>query len=209
MYNPVKLPYSYSALEPYIDSETMNVHYNRHYMTYLNNLNDEIKKYKLNKKIPIKKLIANIKKFSTSVRNNAGGYFNHSLFWYMLKPVDDKKENLPEGIVQKVIVRDFGSYANFKKKISDTAKKRFGSGWVWWILLPNGKTKIVQTPYQDNPKMFYNCDILLGIDVWEHAYYLKYKSDRAKYVENIFKLINWNYPEKVLQSSLNKKIPNK
>ncbi len=201
MYKPVKLPYSYSALEPYIDSETMNVHYNKHYMTYLNNLNDEIKKYKLNKKVPIKTLIKNIKKFPTSIRNNAGGYFNHSLFWYMLKPADDKKENLPEGIVQKVIVRDFGSYENFKKRILDTAKKRFGSGWVWWILLPNGKTKIVETPYQDNPKMFYKCDILLGIDVWEHSYYLNYKSDRANYVENIFKVINWDYPKQVLESS--------
>jgi Fe-Mn family superoxide dismutase len=198
MYKPVKLPYSYSALEPYIDAETMNVHYNKHYMGYLNNLNDEFKKLN-KKKLPIRLLINNIEDFSVNVRNNAGGYYNHSLFWKMLNPPKTKGENLPVGISKKIIDRDFGSYDNFKTIIEDTAKKRFGSGWVWWIMTPNGRTRIVETPYQDNPQMYYDCSILLGIDVWEHAYYLKYKSDRMNYVKNIFKVINWDYPNDILK----------
>lgn len=199
MFTAIKLPYSFSALEPYIDSKTMNIHYNKHYMTYLNNLNKEMKKYNGSRTMTINSLIKNIDNFTTTVRDNAGGYFNHSLFWYMLKPANTTKKNLPTGIVKNIIDRDFGSYSNFKSKIEDTAKKRFGSGWVWWIILPNGKTKIVETPYQDNPKMLYNCEILLGIDVWEHAYYLKYQADRMTYVKNIFNVINWNYSENILK----------
>lgn len=195
IYNPILLPYSYSALEPYIDAETMFTHYNKHYLGYLNNLNDEIKKSKL-PTLPINKLIANINDFSQDVRNNAGGYYNHSLFWKMLTPA--KINNLPSGISKNIIDRDFGSFATFKKIIEQTAKKRFGSGWVWWVLMPNGQTRIVETPYQDNPQMYYNCEILLGIDVWEHAYYLKYKADRMQYVNNIFNIINWNYCNKIL-----------
>ena len=195
IYNPILLPYSYSALEPYIDAETMFTHYNKHYLGYLNNLNDEIKKNKL-PTLPINKLIANINDFSQDVRNNAGGYYNHSLFWKMLTPA--KINNLPSGISKNIIDRDFGSFATFKKIIEQTAKKRFGSGWVWWVLMPNGQTRIVETPYQDNPQMYYNCEILLGIDVWEHAYYLKYKADRMQYVNNIFNIINWNYCNKIL-----------
>lgn len=200
MFKSVALPYPYSALEPYIDSKTMNVHYNKHYMSYLNNLNKEISNYEISKEMTINSLIVNINDFPITIRDNAGGYFNHSLFWYMLKPVDANKKNLPGGIVKQFIDRDFNSYLEFKLKIEDAAKKRFGSGWVWWILLPSGKTQIVETPYQDNPKMFYNCDILLGIDVWEHAYYLKYQSDRLDYVKNIFNVINWNYSENILNS---------
>lgn len=192
MYKPVKLPYSYSALEPYIDKDTMYIHYNNHYLGYLKKLNELI-----NLNIPIKDLIINADNYSVDVRNNAGGYFNHSLFWNML---NQKKslQNTPTSLVLRIINRDFGSYSNFKNKIKETAKKRFGSGWVWWILYPNGKTAIVETPYQDNPLMYVNCEILLGIDVWEHAYYLNYASDREGYVNNIFNIINWNYPQKIL-----------
>ena len=196
MYSPVKLPYSYSDLEPFIDAETMNIHYNKHYIGYLNNLNEEFKKNNY-RNIPIGNLISDIDNYSNDIRNNAGGYYNHSLFWKMLKPLSNKS-NLPTGISKKIIDRDFGSFSMFKNIIENYAKKRFGSGWVWWILLPNGRTKIVETPYQDNPQMNYQCYILLGIDVWEHAYYLKYKSDRAKYVSNIFNVINWDYCNKVL-----------
>jgi Fe-Mn family superoxide dismutase len=106
--------------------------------------------------------------------------------------------NLPPNLLQKIIDRDFGSYENFNKKITETAKKRFGSGWVWWILYPNGKTAVVQTPYQDNPLMYIDCEILLGIDVWEHAYYLNYEADRESYVNNIFNILNWDYPTRIL-----------
>lgn len=197
MFKPIKLPYSYEALEPYIDSETMNIHYNKHYMSYLDNLNEEVGNYRNLDSITINYLIKNLDNLSKKVRDNAGGYYNHSLFWLMLKP-SDNSDNLPFGIVKKIMDRDFGSYTNFQQKIKDTAKKRFGSGWVWWILMPNGKTEIVETPYQDNPKMFYKCEILLGIDVWEHAYYLKYQADRMAYVNNIFNIINWDYSNNIL-----------
>jgi Fe-Mn family superoxide dismutase len=197
MYKPVLLPYSYSDLEPYIDAETMYIHYNKHYLGYLNNLNDELQKTDL-PNLPIQTLIVNIDDFPQTVRDNAGGYYNHSLFWKMLTPKRTLMPNLPSGISKIVIDRDFGSFDNFKKLIEQTAKKRFGSGWVWWIVMPDGKTRIVETPYQDNPQMYYDCDILLGIDVWEHAYYLKYKADRMKYVNNIFEIINWEYCNKIL-----------
>jgi Fe-Mn family superoxide dismutase len=197
MYKPVLLPYSYSDLEPYIDAETMYIHYNKHYLGYLNNLNDELQKTDL-PNLPIQTLIVNIDDFPQTVRDNAGGYYNHSLFWKMLTPKRTIMPNLPSGISKIVIDRDFGSFDNFKKLIEQTAKKRFGSGWVWWIVMPDGKTRIVETPYQDNPQMYYDCDILLGIDVWEHAYYLKYKADRMKYVNNIFEIINWEYCNKIL-----------
>jgi Fe-Mn family superoxide dismutase len=197
MYKPVLLPYSYSDLEPYIDTETMYIHYNKHYLGYLNNLNDEFAKTDL-PNLPIQTLIVNIDDFPQIIRDNAGGYYNHSLFWKMLTPKRTLMPNLPSGISKIVIDRDFGSFDNFKKLIEQTAKKRFGSGWVWWIVMPDGKTRIVETPYQDNPQMYYDCDILLGIDVWEHAYYLKYKADRMKYVNNIFEIINWEYCNKIL-----------
>jgi Fe-Mn family superoxide dismutase len=193
MYKLVKLPYSYSALEPYIGENTMFVHYNKHYIGYLNKLNELVTSVK-----PIKSLIINIDDYSVDVRNNAGGYFNHSLFWNMLRPNTTMSTNLPPNLLQKIIDRDFGSYENFNKKITETAKKRFGSGWVWWILYPNGKTAVVQTPYQDNPLMYIDCEILLGIDVWEHAYYLNYEADRESYVNNIFNILNWDYPTRIL-----------
>lgn len=195
MYKPVPLPYSYSALEPYIDEKTMYVHFNEHYLGYIK---------KLNALLPsgptINKLITDISNYSTDIKNNAGGYFNHSLFWNMLRPYKPFAMNEPPQLVKSIINRDFGSFNNFKNEIIETAKKRFGSGWVWWIQYPNGKTAIVQTPYQDNPMMYSDVKILLGIDVWEHAYYLKYQSKRENYVNNIFNVINWNYANKMLIS---------
>ena len=169
------------------------------YKTYLKNLNDEFVKKRL-AFIPIQELIIDIDRYSDNVRNNAGGFYNHSLFWKMLSPQKRGKNNLPYGISKKLIERDFRGLDNFKKVITETAKKRFGSGWVWWIIMPNGSTRVVETPYQDNPKMYYNCDIILGIDVWEHAYYLKYNADRLDYVENIFSVLNWDYANKVLNT---------
>ena len=197
MYKPVKLPYDYSALEPFIDVETMKVHYDTLYMNYIKNLNDEMQKNTY-RSVPIKKLIATIDNYSDYMRNNAGGYYNHSLFWKMLKPNKTNNSNLPSGMSKKLIDRDFGSYNVFKKMIEAKAKKRFGSGWVWWIIMPNGYTRIIETPYQDNPQMYFNCEILLGVDVWEHAYFLKYQADRKGYVNNIFNVVNWNYANEIL-----------
>ena len=193
MYKPVDLPYSYSALQPFIDEKTMYVHFNEHYLGYIKKLNALIPA-----RLPIYQLIRNIDKYPTDVRNNAGGYYNHSLFWYMLKPYKPLSKNEPPTLVKNIIARDFGSLSNFKNLMLENAKKRFGSGWVWWILNPNGKTEILQTPYQDNPLMYKECIILLGIDVWEHAYYLKYQANREKYVNNIWNVINWEYPNRIL-----------
>jgi Fe-Mn family superoxide dismutase len=197
-YKAIPLPYSYKSLEPFIDEKTMFIHYNKHYMGYLNNLNEEFNKNNL-MVVPIRDLIQNIDEFNVNIRNNAGGYYNHSLFWKMLKP-NDGSDNLPTGIIKKLIERDFESTLNFRSLIEKSAKKRFGSGWVWWVLMPNGETRIISTPYQDNPQMYFDCEILLGIDVWEHAYYLKYNADRIKYVDSIFKVINWKYPESVIKN---------
>ena len=201
-FKAIPLPYDYSALEPYIDAKTMNVHYNKHYMTYLNNLNSELDKAN-HRMIPIEQLIYNIDNYSDNIRNNAGGYYNHCLFWQMLENANNKNGYLPYGISDAIIDRDFGNFDNFKKQIEEKAKKRFGSGWVWWILMPDGFTRIVETPYQDNPQMYFDCEILLGIDVWEHAYYLKYQADRMGYIDNIFNVINWDYPNKILNQYYN------
>ena len=149
--------------------------------------------------MPIQQLIKSIDNYSSTIRNNAGGYYNHSLFWSMLKPPTNLK-NEPYGLIKKVIESNFNGYANFQKLILATAKKRFGSGWVWLVISKtNGRVMITETPYQDNPKMYMDVDIILGIDVWEHAYYLKYNAERESYVRNIFKVINWDYCNKVLQ----------
>ena len=199
MFEPIKLPYNYADLEPFIDSETMKVHYNKHYLGYLKNLNEEVS---LNFDYDsIQDLIENIQLESDDVRNNAGGYYNHSLFFNMLKSTKQRSYGVPS-IVLNIIKRDFDTFENFKDIIEKKAKERFGSGWVWWILLPSGRTRIIQTPYQDNPAMFLDCKILLGVDVWEHAYYLKYKSNRNEYVKNIFNVINWDYPKRILEENL-------
>ena len=138
---------------------------------------------------------------STDIRNNGGGYFNHSLFFLMLTPPQGNN-NSPSAkypLVNFYMDRDFGGYENFKKEILRKAQSVFGSGWVWWVGYPNGETEIVTTANQDNPLMFdKNLTILLGIDVWEHAYYLQYKSFRDAYVKNIFNVINWKYAESQL-----------
>lgn len=198
MYQLPKLPYSYSALEPYIDAKTMFIHYNNHFKTYLKNLNDKVVEQKVPAQ-PIESLIRDASFYSEDIKNNGGGYYNHLLFWKMLKPVNQVAFSKPSALVEKIIKRDFGTLTAFKNEIIAQSKKRFGSGWVWWIMRPSGKTEIVNTANQDNPQMFYPCEILLGVDVWEHAYYLKYQSERAEYVKNIFKVINWNYPNNILK----------
>jgi len=203
MYKLPQLPYKYSALEPYIDAKTMFVHYNKHFKTYLEKLNERVIEEKI-KPQSIERLIAQTSLYSQDVRNNGGGYYNHLLFWKMLKPSNEGVSNRPPILVESIIKKDFGGMLPFKKEMIDKAKKIFGSGWVWWVLLPSGKTEIVNTANQDNPQMFLPCEILLGIDVWEHAYYLKYQSERAEYVKNIFNLINWNYPNKILSKYFKK-----
>jgi Fe-Mn family superoxide dismutase len=198
-----KLPYEYDSLEVFIDSETMKTHYNKHYKGYVEKLNKELEKVK-GKDLDLEQIVSDISKFNTVVRNNGGGAFNHALFWKMLSP---KKQKLEDPIKSK-IEKTFGSFEKFKEKFEEEAKSRFGSGWVWLILTKTNRLKIVTTANQDNPLMD-NQEVrgypLLGLDVWEHAYYLKYKNQRDKYVSNFWKVVNWGFVNDLYstQSKLN------
>lgn len=186
-----KLQYDFSDLETFIDSETMKTHYNKHYKGYVEKLNVELEKVK-GPDLDIEQIIKKISKYNTVIKNNGGGAFNHALFWKMLSP---KKQEITDPIKIK-IEKTFGSYEKFKEKFEEESKSRFGSGWVWLILTKNNTLKIVTTANQDNPLM--NTEKiqgypLLGLDVWEHAYYLKYKNQRDKYTKNFWKVVNWEF----------------
>ena len=189
------LPYGFEALEPHIDTQTMQIHHGKHHATYVSKLNDAIKgKADLEKK-SIEELISNInaipQDIRAAVRNNGGGHYNHSLFWEILGP---NAGGAPKGEIAEAIKNDLGGYDAFKEKFTAAAIGRFGSGWVW-LIISNGKLSICSTPNQDNPLM----DVaeskgfpILGLDVWEHAYYLKYQNKRPDYVAAFWNLINWN-----------------
>jgi len=185
-----KLPYEYNALEPYIDAMTMEIHYSKHHAAYLNNLNNALKGTE-NENKNINELLANISKLPVVVRNNGGGYFNHSLFWTVMKP---NGGGVPSGDLSDAINRYFGSFEKFKETFSQAAATRFGSGWAWLIINEKKELVIASSPNQDNPLM----DIaevkgtpVLGLDVWEHAYYLKYQNKRPDYITAFWNVINW------------------
>jgi superoxide dismutase, Fe-Mn family len=194
-YKQVPLPYSYSALEPAIDSMTMEIHYTKHAATYAKNLAEAVDAEKVDiSKVSLEELLASISKYSTKMRNNAGGHYNHSLFWQMMASPGNTAVPSPE--LMTAIQRDFGSMDNLKGKFSDAAKSRFGSGWAWVILTKDNKLEVVSTANQDNTLM----DIsdskgtpLFGLDVWEHAYYLKYQNKRPDYITAWWSIINWDY----------------
>lgn len=190
-----KLPYTLNALEPVMDSLTVEIHYSKHHQAYLNNLNTALSKYpdietdivsllKHNESLP-----ADIQQ---TVKNNGGGYYNHSLFWSLLSP---NKNQIPTGKLLEAIVTKFGSYEKFKEDFVTAGTKHFGSGWVWLVKLDKGNLEIMSLPNQDTP-LAYGKPIL-AIDLWEHAYYLKYQNKRADYLNNIWQLINWEYAEKL------------
>jgi Fe-Mn family superoxide dismutase len=185
-----KLSYAYDALEPYIDARTMEIHYTKHHGGYTSKLNDAIKSTELEGK-SIEQILANISTASAAVRNNGGGYYNHSLFWSVMSPNGGGK---PSGKLLKAIENDFGSFDEFKKEFSAAAATRFGSGWAWLVKKPDGKLTVSSTPNQDNPLM----DVaeikgkpVLGLDVWEHAYYLKYQNLRPDYIDAFWNIVNW------------------
>ncbi|MDU0826800.1 MAG: superoxide dismutase [Negativicoccus succinicivorans] len=187
-----ELPYAYDALEPVIDKETMQFHHDKHHDTYVKNLNKALEKAPEWAAKDIEEIVADWdnapEEVRQAIRNNGGGHYNHSLFWQMMTPVKDSKL---EGAIQAQIEKDFGSFDAFKKEFGAAATGRFGSGWAW--LVWNGKKlAVVSTPNQDNP-LADGQKPLLGIDVWEHAYYLKYQNKRADYVDNFFKVINWKF----------------
>jgi Fe-Mn family superoxide dismutase len=186
-----ELSYAYNALEPSIDAKTMEIHHSKHHNAYITNLNNAIKDTDA-ASMPIETLMMNISKYSTAVRNNGGGTYNHNFFWTILTPVKDTKPSIG---LQKAIDTQFGGIVGLKKELNDAAMKQFGSGWAWLCVGEDGKLFISSTPNQDNPIM----DIvakkgkpIIGIDVWEHAYYLNYQNKRADYLNNIWSVLNWN-----------------
>ncbi len=183
------LPYDYNALEPYIDEQTMHIHHDKHHEAYVSKLNAAVEGTQF-ADMPIEELVAKINEVPeakrTAVRNNGGGHANHSLFWTVMSK-DGGGE--PEGELAEAIKSAFGSFDEFKAAFTAAATTRFGSGWAW-LVLNNGKLEVMSTPNQDNPLME-GKKPLLGLDVWEHAYYLKYQNRRPEYIENFFNVINW------------------
>ena len=191
------LAYAYGALEPMIDSLTMEIHYTKHAATYTKNLNDAVAaESKENQSL--ESLLAKISQYSTKLRNNGGGHYNHELFWKCMRPAGGQ---LQEGPLKDAITNTFNGYDNFKTKLSEAAMTRFGSGWAWLYVDEKKNLQIGSTPNQDNPLMDASPikgKPILGLDVWEHAYYLKYQNRRAEYVSNWFSIVNWKEVEKNL-----------
>ncbi len=182
------LPYNYDSLEPYIDAKTMEIHHSKHHKTYFDNFVELIKGTNV-ENIYVEELLSNTSIIPDSIKiavlNNAGGFANHNLFWKILK-----KDVEFKGDVANAIISEFGSYENFKLKFIDAARTQFGSGWAWLVVNKNKKLEIIKTSNQDSPLSIGLIPILL-LDVWEHAYYLKYQNRRIEYIENFFKIINW------------------
>jgi Fe-Mn family superoxide dismutase len=184
------LPYDYNALEPHIDARTMEIHHTKHHAGYTKKLNNAIEGSSLSGK-SIEDILKNVSKESTAVRNNGGGFYNHDLFWKIMSPNGGGN---PSGDLGDAINSSFGSFDQFKDEFSNAASGRFGSGWAW-LVVNNGSLEVGSTPNQDNPLM----DVsqlsgtpILGIDVWEHAYYLKYQNERGTYISNWWNLVNWD-----------------
>lgn len=199
-YSLPPLPYSFDALEPHIDATTMEIHHDRHHKGYVDNLNKAIAGTDAEGKT-LEELMANISAYPTAVRNNGGGHFNHSLFWSVLAP---NAGGQPSGDLAQAINEAFGSLDALKEKMNAAGATRFGSGWAW-LCVSDGKLCVCSTPNQDNPLM----DVaeckgtpILGIDVWEHAYYLKYQNKRPDYLNAIWNVINWNEVERRYKAAL-------
>lgn len=188
------LPYKYDALENVIDPMTMEIHYSKHAAAYSKNLKDAALAEKADTNSSVEELLATISKYSAKMRNNGGGHYNHEMFWQCMQP--KQADNAPSGSLQAAIIKTFGSFDEFKKQFADAGKNRFGSGWAWLYIDASKNLKIGSTPNQDNPLMDIS-DIkgfpLLALDVWEHAYYLKYQNKRADYIDNWWNVVNWKY----------------
>lgn len=191
-YTLPKLNYSYDALEPEIDALTMEIHHTKHHQAYINNLNAALEKHPDFQKVDLVDIVKDLDQLpddiKMAVRNNGGGHLNHTLFWETLAPATGQ---MPTGELKDAIDRDFGSLDNLKTELDNAAKTRFGSGWAWLVVNPNHTLEVLSTPNQDNPYSLGKTPIL-GIDVWEHAYYLNYQNRRPDYIANWFKVINWD-----------------
>ena len=199
-----KLPYAYKDLAPAIDARTMEIHHTKHHQAYVNNLNKAVVGTAAEGK-NLEAILAEVSKYPLPVRNNAGGHYNHSLFWTLLQA--PKTDNLPKGKLLKAIKKQFGSYAAMQKVFEEAATKRFGSGWAW-LVVNDGKLQIGSTPNQDNPLM----DVselkgapILALDVWEHAYYLNYQNKRADYAKTFWQVVNWQKVTELYMAATPKK----
>jgi superoxide dismutase, Fe-Mn family len=194
------LPYGYDALEPHIDAQTMEIHHSKHHQAYVDNLNKAIEGTDA-ANLSLEDLVKNISKYPAAVRNNGGGHFNHSLFWTVLGP---EAKAAPEGKLAEAINEAFGDLDALKEKMNTAGTTRFGSGWAW-LIVKDGKLEVTSTPNQDNPLM----DVaevkgtpIFGIDVWEHAYYLKYQNKRPDYLKAIWSVVNWDEVAKRYEAAL-------
>ena len=186
------LPYAYDALEPHIDKQTMEIHHTKHHQAYTTNLNNALAGTEHENK-SIEEILQNVGSMPGAVRNNGGGYYNHNLFWEIMGPNGGGE---PTGAVGEAINKRFGSYEKFKEEFTKAATTRFGSGWAWLCVLENGEVEVCSTANQDNPLMPFaeSCGgtPILGLDVWEHAYYLNYQNRRPDYINAFFNVINWD-----------------
>lgn len=190
-YELPELPYAYDALEPHIDKETMNIHHTKHHNTYVTNVNAALEGHDDLSSKSVEELISDLnavpEDIRTAVRNNGGGHANHSLFWQLLTP---NGTGAPSGALAEAIDSKFGSFDEFKTKFENAGKTRFGSGWAW-LVLSNGELEVTSTANQDSPLMDGKTPIL-GVDVWEHAYYLKYQNKRPDYLAAFWNVVNWD-----------------
>ncbi|PLW94549.1 MAG: superoxide dismutase [Marinilabiliales bacterium] len=201
-YNLESLPYEYNALEPFVDAQTMELHHTKHHNAYIQKANAALENDAANNKIPLVHLFDKVSELSPAIRNNGGGHFNHQFFWQILKANENGK---PSGELMQHIDKSFGSFDNFREEFTNAALTRFGSGWAWLAIDDNNELFVSSTPNQDNPLM----DIadkrgypLIGLDVWEHAYYLKYQNRRPDYVKAFWNIVNWAEVEKRYQNLL-------
>jgi Fe-Mn family superoxide dismutase len=193
------LPYPYDALEPYIDAKTVELHYSKHHVTYLNNLNAALEKHAEPSDLSIDQVMSNLSRIPedirTTVRNNGGGYYNHNIYWAIMGP---NRGGEPSGRLAEAIRSTFGSFASFQEQIEKAGMGRFGSGWAWLSKQSDGSLAIHSTPNQDTP-LAEGMFPVIGVDVWEHAYYLKYQNRRAEYLSNWWNLVNWEEAERRYQ----------
>ena len=198
------LSYAYDALEPHFDQETMTIHHQRHHQAYVNNLNNALEGSDAANK-SLEEIIREVSKYSTAVRNNGGGHYNHSLFWEILSPTP---QPAPTGKLADEVTAAFGSLDNLKAEIKKAGLGQFGSGWAWLYVKPDGSVAVTATPNQDNPLMDLQSENkgipVLGVDVWEHAYYLKYQNKRADYLDAFWAVLDWSAVGKKYEEALAK-----
>ncbi len=199
-----KLPYAYDALAPTVSPLTLETHYSKHYLTYTNNFNKAVAGTGL-ENLSIEEVISQLDVNNTELRNNAGGFYNHSIYWKSMAP---GAGGIPQDTIAGAINRDFGSYSNFKTAFSAEASKQFGSAWVWLIVDKSGKLQITSTQNQDNPLMRNSVvkgTPIIGLDLWEHAYYLGYQYRRRSYIESFYNVLNWKKINEAYESATRKK----